>query len=214
MKNRKMQLFLPILACLIPFAISLIYYEQLPSQIATHWDAQGTANGYSSRFFAAFGLPAIMLAVTVFTQFILNNDPKRRNMSTTLKSVAVWLVPILSIIIQSLTIYNALSKPINIFNITTLFLGILFMVIGNYLPKCKQNYSMGIRLPWTLNSENNWNKTHQLAGYVWVASGLLVAATSFFGKSWIQLTIIGAMVLIPSVYSYCYYLKERQQAKH
>ena len=86
------------------------------------------------------------------------------------------------------------------------FMGLLFIAIGNYLPKTKQSYTMGIKLPWTLASEENWNRTHRLAGFLWVLCGLFFIVTSFTGWSLAAFLIpIIVMVLVPAVYSYLLY---------
>ena len=79
------------------------------------------------------------------------------------------------------------------------------MIIGNYLPKCKQNYTMGIKIPWTLDNEDNWNKTHRLAGFLWVIGGVLITLNAFLGNEWVFLAITLVMTLVPVGYSYLYY---------
>ena len=91
--------------------------------------------------------------------------------------------------------------------ITFLLLGILFTVIGNYMPKAKQSYTMGIKLPWTLNSEENWNRTHRLAGFVWSVGGLLMIVNGFVQWVWLSEIIVFAMIFIPIVYSFVLYRK-------
>ena len=88
-------------------------------------------------------------------------------------------------------------------------IGILFIILGNYLPKCHQNYTVGFRLPWTLDDENNWNKTNRLAGYIMVFGGFLIVITSLFDMAhWAVMIFIIAIVIIPSVYSYLLYRKK------
>ena len=78
---------------------------------------------------------------------------------------------------------------------------LMFVAAGNYLPKCRQNYTMGIKLPWTLADEDNWNRTHRMAGYVWTAGGILMLIMGFFHLASLFFLVFMAMVLIPSVYS-------------
>ena len=86
-------------------------------------------------------------------------------------------------------------------------MGALFVVIGNYLPKCKQSYTVGIKIPWTLNDEENWNKTHRLAGFLWVIGGVVIMATAFLGTFWLFFVVLIPMVIVPFVYSYSLYKK-------
>ena len=87
--------------------------------------------------------------------------------------------------------------------------GILFVVIGNYLPKTKQSYTMGIKLPWTLASEENWNRTHRLAGFLWVIGGILLILLTLLRlwNTWTFLLVIIPMSVVPMIYSYLLYRK-------
>ena len=94
--------------------------------------------------------------------------------------------------------------------IVPMLLGVIFIIIGNYLPKTKQTYTVGIRLPWTLDNEDNWNKTHRFAGFVWVVGGVAVFASSLTElRVWIISISIALMVIAPTVYSLVYYKKSR-----
>ena len=88
-----------------------------------------------------------------------------------------------------------------------ILLGVVFIAIGNYLPKCKQNYTIGIKISWTLASEENWNKTHRLAGWVWVGGGIVMMLSGFFGILWLTFLPVAIMVLVPLVYSYILHKK-------
>lgn len=85
-----------------------------------------------------------------------------------------------------------------------IFVGIMIMMIGNYLPKIHQNHTIGIKLPWTLNNTENWNKTHRLAGKVWLTGGLIIAVNAFFNVLLISLAVMLLLVLIPLIYSFAY----------
>ena len=85
--------------------------------------------------------------------------------------------------------------------------GLVLAIVGNYLPKCKQNYTIGIKIPWTLNSEENWNRTHRFAGRLWVVCGLVLMFSGFFGGFWIFLGVVLLMVLAPFLYSYVLHRK-------
>ena len=85
--------------------------------------------------FAAFGLPLIMLVINFISNFTIDNDPKRANASKRIKIIGKWTVPILSVLMQSSIIANAVGIKINISMYVSIGLGILIMIIGNYLPK-------------------------------------------------------------------------------
>lgn len=90
-----------------------------------------------------------------------------------------------------------------------ILVGVVFIIIGNYLPKCRQSYTVGIKLPWTLDSEENWNRTHRMAGGLWMAGGAVLMLLSLLGQIsvFIFLPVVLVMTLVPTVYSYLLYRK-------
>jgi uncharacterized membrane protein len=207
MKNKK-TLVITSLICLLPIIVGALVYKRLPETIATHFDLNGNPDGWSSRAFAVFGLPAILLAVNLLLPFMLRADPKHENMSGALVNITIWTIPVLSLICSGLTLGRALGYDVRIERVLPVFMGVLFILIGNYLPKTKQSYTMGIKLPWTLASEENWNRTHRLAGFLWVLGGIYFIVVSFIGWSVPAFVIpLAVMVLVPMVYSYLLYRK-------
>lgn len=206
MKNKINRTYMiPLLLCFIPFILSAVYYNQLPEQVAIHFDSSGNPDNYAPKLFAAFGLPLIMLAVFVYSWFRRENDPKGAGASPAMKFVARWAIPVLAIVVQLFTISYATGMDVNPSLYGPLLVGLMIVVAGNYLPKCRQNYTIGIKLPWTLHDENNWNKTHYLAGWVWVAGGLVLILNAFIAVPWLSIAVIVLLVGIPFVYSYSLY---------
>ena len=207
MKNKK-TLVITSLICLLPIIVGALVYKRLPETIATHFDLNGNPDGWSSRAFAVFGLPAILLAVNLLLPFMLRADPKHENMSGALVNITIWTIPVLSLVCSGLTLGRALGYDVRIERVLPVFMGVLFILIGNYLPKTKQSYTMGIKLPWTLASEENWNRTHRLAGFLWVLGGVYFIVMSFIGWSVPAFVLpLAVMVLLPMVYSYLLYRK-------
>ena len=207
MKSKK-TLIITSLICLLPMLVGALVYSRLPEQVATHFDLQGNPDGWSSRPFAVFGLPGILLAVNLLIPFALRADPKHKNMSGALVNIVIWTVPVVSLLCSGLTLGRALGYDLRIEVVLPVFMGVLFILIGNYLPKTKQSYTMGIKLPWTLASEENWNRTHRLGGFLWVIGGALFILMSFIGWSLAAfLIILALMILVPMVYSYLLYRK-------
>ena len=182
----------------------LVLYSRLPERVPTHFDFSGTPDGWSIRPFAVFGLPCLLAALNVFLYACLNRDPKRANMSGALKTVSQWSLPVLSVLCYGLTLTAALGYPSRIEIVVPLLTGILLLVIGNYLPKTKQSYTMGIRLPWTLQSEENWNRTHRLSGFLWVAAGAAFILLSLLRlwNIWLLGALLLALIFVPIGYSY------------
>ena len=206
MKKDKRTLILTTLLCLLPMLVGALVYDRLPEKMVTHWGVNGEPNGWSSRAFAVFGMPGIVAALNLALHFVLHADPKRANMSGALKAVSLWICPVVSVLCGALTLAWGLGHELRIERIVPIFAGLLFVIVGNYLPKTKQSYTMGIKLPWTLNSEENWNRTHRLAGFLWVLGGVCFIVMSFVGWSLPAFLIpLAVMVLVPTVYSYVLY---------
>ncbi len=210
MKN-KIGKYLYWLAAVFPFLLSAAFYSRLPETMPTHWDIQGNPNGYSSRFFAAFGLPAILLICTVFVNFSISADPKKQNIdrSPQMKLISRWLIVIVANVTQASVIAKVLYKDFNISVLITVLVGVVIAVLGNYLPKCKPNYTVGIKLPWTLASEENWRKTHRFAGFVWIVGGIMIAASAFTPYKWLMLVAVVLLSVIPAIYSYYLFRKDK-----
>lgn len=204
MMHEKKRLILTTVICLLPIMAGLALYNRLPERMPTHFDFSGAPDGWSSRPVAVFGLPCLLAALNVFLNVCLNRDPKRANMSGALKAISQWSLPILSVLCYGLTLTAALGYPSRIEIVVPLLTGILFLAVGNYLPKTKQSYTMGIRLPWTLDSEENWNRTHRLSGFLWVAAGAAFILLSLLRlwNIWLLGALLLALIFVPIGYSY------------
>ena len=211
MKASKKEMILSVVLCLLPILLGLILWKKLPEQVPTHFNLKNEPDGYSSKAFAVFGLPLIMAALDALCLFGLSSDPKADKHSTVLSKMMLWFIPGLSILVSSLCLLIAIGKNINLALIIQLFIGLLFVVAGNYLPKCRQNYTMGIKLPWTLNDEDNWNYTHRLGGFVWVIAGVVQMVNAFIGSPWVFFGIVFAAVIIPMAASYIYFRRHKAE---
>ena len=210
-KKHKKTLILTTILTLLPMVIGFILWDKLPEQIATHFGSNGEPDGWSSKAFAVVGLPALLTAIHLACFFITFADPKKQRIDPKLFKLILWLCPVISWFGCGSTYAYALNMELNTTNIAMILLGVLFIVIGNYLPKARQNYTVGIKLPWTLDDEENWNRTHRLAGKLWMVCGFLFVIVSFFGlgTSWIAMMLAAIMILVPTGYSFLYYLKNR-----
>lgn len=205
-KNLK-TLIITSIVLLLPILAGLILWNQLPEQMPTHWNAAGEVDGWSSKPFAVFGLPLILLAAQWLCVLATGADPKKNNHPEKVLHLVLWIMPVLSVVLHTITYMTTLGMEVKMERIMPAFIGVLFVIIGNYLPKCKQNYTIGIKIPWTLDNEENWNKTHRFAGFLWVVCGVAIMFTGFFGGVWVFLPISFAMVLAPIIYSYLLHRK-------
>ena len=202
------------LLCLVPMALGLALYARLPEQLPTHRDWQGNVNGYMSKPAVVLGLPLFFAAMNGLMHFSLRADPKRANIIGNIRVLIRWTMPVLSLIILPYTYLWALGwQQIPMEKLIPVLVGLLIMGLGNYLPKCRQNYTSGIKLPWTLYDEDNWNRTHRMAGRLWMVGGLGIMVSAFWGGSTLLLAVILAITLIPGIYSYCLYRKKQKGDK-
>ena len=189
---------------LLPILVGVILWKDLPASLPSHFGLDGQADGFSSKLEVVFLIPLLMLGLHFFAVVVTSLDPKASHVSPKMKTLVYWLVPFISGLVQ-LSIYGAaLGIIANSTRIGLVMVGIVFLVVGNYLPKTKQNYTVGIRLPWTLDNEENWNKTHRLAGRLWVLGGLIILVNGFLSWAvfYVFFGVLLVMVLVPIFYSY------------
>lgn len=198
-----------LLVFIIPIVLGSLYYHQLPDEMAVHFNTQNVADDFAPKWFALFGIPVLLMLVHGLTIFFIQNDPKKQGHPKVLKALLYWLIPVVTLIVQITIITYSLGHTFNITNYVSAGVGILIVILGNYLPKSRQNYSVGIKLPWTLSSEENWNKTHHMAGKLWIVSGILLTLSALLGYYAVFLLVLLIMVLVPCIYSYTLYKKDQ-----
>ena len=202
------------LVILLPIVFGLIFWNQLPERIATHWGPNGEPDGWSSRELAVFALPLFLFALHWLCVLVTSKDPKNKDKNQKAQSLVLFIIPILSLLVNGMMYMTALGMPLRVEMIMPVFFGLLFIVLGNYLPKCRQNYTIGIKISWTLNSEENWNATHRFAGKVWMIGGALIMLGVFLPTTYIFVAffaITTLMVIAPAIYSYNFHKKESEK---
>ena len=218
-KSNKLTSFLLVLGLIaIPFFYAYYLYPSLPNKIPIHFNIQGEVDGWGSSE-SIFLMPFVMGLVSLFVFFTLTNikkiDPKRHANTDNgiFKIFGLFTVAFLTCL-SLVILYGTAHTEIKMTKLIFTLLGLAFAGMGIYMPKLKQNYFAGFKLPWTLESEDNWNETHKLAGNIWLVGGLLQAALSIFLKnetafiSFMSITAI--MVLIPIAYSFWMFKKKQQ----
>jgi len=204
-RNNKVKLIIASIVTLLPIAAGLLLWDSLPEVMATHWGADGTADGHSSKLFTVLVLPLILLAFHWLCVIVTALDPKNKEINRKLFNIVIWICPILSILVSSFTYMFGLGLDFDVSKIIIAFMGVLFFIIGNYLPKVRRNYTIGIKIPWTLDSDENWNATHRLAGKIWVIGGIVMIPCVMLQYSVgfaAMFIILAVMIIIPIVYSY------------
>ena len=185
----------------------------MPDTMKTHWGADGAADGTGSKAFVVFFLPAILTALNVLCLLVTPLDKSNRQQNPKAMGIIFWIVPLLSWAVNGFIYSVSLGKTWSVELVLPLLFGALFLLIGNVMPKVTQNKTMGIKLFWTIYNEENWNKTHRLAGKLWVLGGVLCLLCAFLPTKAMfaaVLIITFAMVLTPVLYSYSIYRSHRK----
>ncbi len=212
-RNNKLKMIISSILVLLPMLFGLIFWNKLPVNMTTHWGADGTPDGSSSKAFAVFFMPLLLLALHILALIWTDRDPGNKNQSLKALGITYWICPAISLMSNGVMYSVALGYDTAPTIILPIFMGILFLFIGNYIPKCKQNRSIGIKIRSTLESEANWNATHRFAGKVWFIGGIITLLLSFLPTK-IMLSAVLVVILItafiPIVYSLIYRKKERE----
>lgn len=209
---------LMIITAIIPLVYIIITWEHIPATIPLHFDISGKPDSFGSKSMIWLG-SGILSGVSILVYFLLNNlhkiDPKRAAKQNPLLfgKIAVAMVFFLAalnfiIILSETGNGNIMERGL------MPFLGLMFAFLGNVMIHIKPNYFFGIRVPWTLNSDDNWRKTHQLGGKLWFAGGLLIVLLSFFfspvDMNHVMMALVAMMVIIPVAYSFLLFKKEQK----
>jgi len=201
---------------IVAFLVNIVLYNKLPDLMPMHWNIAGEINSYGPKILVAFLSPILMLVIWVAMLYSPKIDPKKDNYTkfdgsyTIITNTLVTFFFVIHIIVLSISLgYNiAIDKVI------PFMVGVLFVVMGNYLPKSKSNFFYGIKTPWTLTSEEVWKKTHRLGGKLFVISGLIIIVSSLLFKGNIQFIILLILIviagIIPTIASY-FYAKNSQK---
>ncbi len=214
LKKNKFKIILSSVVILLPILFGCIMWNQLPDTMTTHWGADGNADGLSKKPLAVFGLPVILLALHLLGLLFTAKDEKQKGQNKKALNIIFWIVPLISLFANGMVYAIAFGKTFDITLLVPVLLGIMFVFIGNYLPKIKQNRTLGIKVRWAMDNAENWNKTHRLGGKVWVISGLMMLFSVFLPKEAVVPVAVGAILLatiLPIVYSYCIYKKHRKE---
>lgn len=213
LKKYSKTLIVTTIIILLPVLAGIILWNKLPEQIPTHFNAAGEVDVYGSKAFAVFGLPLMLVAFQWLCAVgSLKMDPKAKNLEGKVFSLVLWIIPVLSIVMNALVYCTALGMNMNVQIIVPLLMGLLMVIIGNWLPKCKPTWTLGIKLPWTLADEDNWNRTHRFAGPVWVVCGLVIMLCALIGGAflWVIAAALVVMIAAPTVYSFLLFREKRK----
>ena len=200
----------------LAIAVSIWAYPQLPPTVATHWNLSGTPDGFSSRLMAVAIIPIVLLLMTGLFQILPKLDPRAQNYAKFFGTY--WLIAntviAFMLIAHAMIVASGLGYSLKIDRLMPVGVGLLFIVLGNYLTRVEPNWFVGIRTPWTLSSDTVWRRTHRTGGWLMVLSGFLVVACAFLPHGAFIPVLVSAILIaavIPIVQSYV--LWKREQSK-
>ncbi|MDD4901015.1 MAG: SdpI family protein [Patescibacteria group bacterium] len=208
--------FIALALIISTLAAAVFFYNTLPERIATHWNFAGVADHYGSGKVQAVVFPSLIIGMYLLFLLIPYLDPKKERYEQFNKVYHIFKSIIVALLVTIFMVVglNGLGYNLPVGVITPALIGVLFIVIGNYLGKIKMNWFVGIKTPWTLSSENVWNKTHRFGGKMFILAGLLMIAEAVLPVSWkLPIFIITIIVLLLGTigYSYIVFLQEKKK---
>ncbi|RAS72856.1 SdpI family protein [Priestia endophytica] len=202
----------PLIIMSLSILCWVILYNKLPSQIPMQWGVDGTVNSYAPKLQAAFTHNGILLFLYAVLVLSPKMDPRKQNYPKFSRSYRIITLAIMLVLflLNISVLLASLGYNLNVTTITPILVGILFIILGNYMQTVKPNFFIGIRTAWTLSNEQVWRKTHRLGSKLFILGGLLFFVTPFVPEQLLFpliISIILAIVLIPTLYSYIQYRK-------
>jgi uncharacterized membrane protein len=184
-----------------------ILYPMLPEQVPSHWNWQGEVDSYASRAFGAFFAPLLAVGLYLLMLVVPLIDPRRDNYVrfAGVYRLMRWSFVLFFAGLYAVTVGVALGYNLDAGLLVKAGVALLFTLLGNIMGQLKHNYFVGIKTPWTLASEEVWQRTHRLGAKVWVLGGLICLVLSPVRALWgayAFLACIVLMALVPIVYSY------------
>jgi uncharacterized membrane protein len=199
--------WIPLVLIVIAVLVSIFAYPHLPDRVPTHWNASGEVNGWSSRLWGAWMLPLTMALVWLILRAVPHIDPRKANYAK-FQGMYDWLVILViafMLAIHVVIILAATGSPIEMHKVMMPSVGIFIAALGFLLPRVHPNWFVGIRTPWTLTSDLSWERTHRIAGPLFIALGvLIVASTAMAPTTAIWILVVAAVGITIFLFAYSY----------
>jgi uncharacterized membrane protein len=197
---------------ILSFAISIYYYPQMPEKLASHWNAQGQVNGYMSKFWGLFLMPIISVGLILLFILIPRLDPLNSNIAQFRKYYDGFVVLIMVFLfyLYLLTIFWNIGYTFNMIIFLSPALAILFYYTGKLIENAKRNWFIGIRTPWTLSSDNVWDKTHKIGGKLFKIAGVFAFLAIFFQEFAIFIIVIPVIIISIYTVAYSYFVYQKE----
>lgn len=202
----------------ISFTASLFYLPRLPDMVPMHWNFMGEVDSLMPKNVAVWVMPGMSLFIFLLYQILPFLDPKKNNYKSFNREWHLIQTSIIAFLtyMQFIIFYIALNPEASIMPMIFFGMGLLFLVLGLVLKRLKQNYFIGIRVPWTLSNEENWNKTHLYGGRVFALVGSLILIESFilWNAPYVVFGSILVAAALPMIYSFLIFKKLEDKMKY
>jgi uncharacterized membrane protein len=196
---------------LLAFAVGISVYPRMPEQMASHWNAQGQVDGYMPRFWGVFFLPFMLVGLALLLLLLPRIDPLRENIERFRAQYERFVVLALGffLYVYLFTLAANLGWEVQIMRVLAPGMALLFYSTGVLVEHAKRNYFIGIRTPWTLASEEVWNRTHRVGGKWFKGAGLLALGGVVWPQWGVYFVLVPVLLaaLYAMVYSYLEYQK-------
>lgn len=210
-----MRKWIPLLIVAVAVIASAIVYPRLPEMMPTHWRGMDPQpDGWSGRAFGAWITPVILLGMWALLRILPAIDPRGSNYAKFGDAFEGIIVSIMlfMLVMHIVILRAALGYPVAMERVVPVGVGVLFVVIGNLLPRARPNWFVGIRTPWTLSSDRVWEKTHRFGGRVFVAGGIVMVLASLAMPQWTRTLPIVVVLCASIVVGYSYVEWKREQS--
>jgi uncharacterized membrane protein len=198
------------------FGVAAWAWPQVPERLPTHWDIHGEVDGWGNKFMGLLLVPLIAAGMYLLMSLLPLIDPGKANYQSFPKVYNIIRFAMVAYIasIYGATIFAAFGHAVNMTSVILPLVGVLFILLGNFLGKIRPNWFVGIRTPWTLSSQLSWDKTHRLAGWLFIGMGLLFFPVALIQTKWSLITMLvvdGAFIVWLLVYSYVVFRNDPQR---
>ncbi|MBQ4517481.1 MAG: DUF1648 domain-containing protein [Clostridia bacterium] len=175
------------LVCLLPILLGLSLWNRLPEVLAIHFDVYGTPDNFAPKGFVVFGLPVLMVILQWFCCFINDLNAHKHGERKKFEAVTKWIIPCMTVVLQVVTLGYGLGWHVDVRKVATLIVGVVFLVIGNYLPKFDYIKHYDVKA-------EKARKINRFIGYETVVMGILFLVSMFLPS---VSTIVCLVLLIP-----------------
>jgi len=183
------------LLCLMPICLGLYFYEELPESMVIHFNINNEADNWASKNFALFGFPIIMVVLQAFCCIVSDIAENKKGNSPKIVKIMKWFIPMVTVLIYTLTILVGLEKTVDVGKVVTIFLGIMFIIMGNYMPKMSYADAKGNINPLP-KTEKDFKKMIRLFGYSFILGGILMFGAIFISGKAAFITILGLCLVV------------------